>query len=448
MRLQKVITKIIAITLFLWAANLNTIRAEDAVKIDYVAKFNELSRPADYNENDNAAPYYQKAFELCTAPPEQLSPSDLKTWPKYLNKEKQTQLKNWVLANNDALEQLRFGSQKPCYWPEYLGDSLWSIAFPSLAQARKLTLAITSSAKLNAADGNFKTAFSDLLLCRQFKNHLMGKKPLIDQLVGMSVESLANDAAFQILDKRQPPSNLLKDFQGQLSALRANQTYAIDFTFDRLLAYDHIQRIFTDDGQGSGHIITSSSGQTQNLSEEEKMLISSMLSQLTKQQKRDWNKMEKRQTTELANRVFEYLGSAALKMPYQLHKKGKAIDKITNEMTETNPMLNLLTPAFGKAIEMSHRTRTQTDALITTIAVLRYKADKNQLPENLDRLVADGYLNNPPQDPYSAGPLTYKRTDYNFLLYSLGANFDDDGGTPDRWGQEGGDHVFWPLIHY
>jgi len=33
------------------------------------------------------------------------------------------------------------------------------------------------------------------------------------------------------------------------------------------------------------------------------------------------------------------------------------------------------------------------------------------------------------------------------LLYSLGADFDDDGGKPSKWGEgeKGGDQVFWPL---
>ena len=50
-------------------------------------------------------------------------------------------------------------------------------------------------------------------------------------------------------------------------------------------------------------------------------------------------------------------------------------------------------------------------------------------------------------DPYSDKPLVYKRLDNSFTLYSLGADFDDDGGTPSNWGEgdKGGDAVFWPV---
>jgi hypothetical protein len=50
-------------------------------------------------------------------------------------------------------------------------------------------------------------------------------------------------------------------------------------------------------------------------------------------------------------------------------------------------------------------------------------------------------------DPFSSGPLVYKLTDNNFILYSLAADFNDDGGKHDpKWAGEGdGDYVFWPV---
>ena len=52
-----------------------------------------------------------------------------------------------------------------------------------------------------------------------------------------------------------------------------------------------------------------------------------------------------------------------------------------------------------------------------------------------------------PFDFYRSGPLTYRKTEDSFILYSLGQDRDDDGGTPSKWGTppEGGDQVFWPV---
>jgi len=58
-----------------------------------------------------------------------------------------------------------------------------------------------------------------------------------------------------------------------------------------------------------------------------------------------------------------------------------------------------------------------------------------------------------PIDPYSDQPLVYKRTESDFVLYGVGENFKDDGGTVAvvdgrlrKWGtKEEGDWVFWPV---
>jgi hypothetical protein len=55
-------------------------------------------------------------------------------------------------------------------------------------------------------------------------------------------------------------------------------------------------------------------------------------------------------------------------------------------------------------------------------------------------------------DPFSDKPLVYRRTDDDFILYSVGYNFVDDGGVPgiDRndkyrvWADYG-DRIFWPM---
>jgi len=76
-----------------------------------------------------------------------------------------------------------------------------------------------------------------------------------------------------------------------------------------------------------------------------------------------------------------------------------------------------------------YETKAQTEALITVLAILRYKADTGQFPETLDGLVSSGYLKAVPNDPYSNSALVYKLTEDGFKLYSVGKDFSDDGGT-------------------
>ena len=58
-----------------------------------------------------------------------------------------------------------------------------------------------------------------------------------------------------------------------------------------------------------------------------------------------------------------------------------------------------------------------------------------------------------PADPFSDEALKYRKTDDDFILYSVGLNFVDDGGVPGKtkkgknktW-TDNGDAVFWPVM--
>jgi len=371
------------------------------IKVNYVAEYNKITRPPNYDPNDNAAPYYQKAFELSIEQPEQLSKSEIKVWPKDLPEEKQVLLQNWVSANSDALEQLKLGTQRPYYWPEYKGDSMWDIAMPSLGKARFLTYATCARTRLNATEGNFKEAFSDLLICYKFGKHFTGRGTLVGQLIGIAIRSMVAQSGFKILDGAKPGPNLLENFQQHLEVLNSKQSYTIDFTAERLLIYDNIQRMFTDDGKGGGHVYG-----TRFLENKAHLKILFGCGEaLTLEEKRIWRKLDRRQTTKLADEMFEYFSQQARKTPWHLHDEGENINKVAEEMTKDNLLVKMLTPNAGRVMEMSFRVKVHTDALITTLALLRYKADKGQLPENLNQLVLAGYLKGLPIDPFSDNPL-------------------------------------------
>ncbi len=411
------------------------------IKINYVAKLNEISKPADYDPNNNAAPYYKKALDLCVVEPEEFTSSDLKAWPKDLSDEKLVLLKKWVSDNTEALEQIKLGTQKPFYWLEYQGNSMWDIVMPSLANARKLTYAICSQAKIKAADGDFEGAFSDILTGYKFGAHFTGRETsLVEQLVGMAIRELALQSAFQILDKEKPNPNLMKDFQLQLEGLSDTKSFVIDFAAEKFLLYDNIQRTFTDDGQGSGHIYGTRQG-------EDKTAMKVLFGEdLTEDEMNSLDKLDRHQTTELADKIYEYLSQQAYQTPWQLHNEGQNIEKVLEEMTKDNLLVHLFMPAAPRVIEISYRGKVETDALITTIALLRYKAEKGQFPENLQQLIETGYLKELPIDSFSDKELVYKRTDNDFILYSFAADLDDDGGVPTKWGkEESGDRVFWPV---
>jgi len=101
-----------------------------------------------------------------------------------------------------------------------------------------------------------------------------------------------------------------------------------------------------------------------------------------------------------------------------------------------------------------YKEKAQTEALITVLAILRYKNDAGQFPQTLDVLAAKDYLRSVPSDPYSGNSLIYKLTDDGFNLYSVGKDFTDNGGCIDKnqvfmkeisLHLDTPDIVYWPI---
>ena len=105
-------------------------------------------------------------------------------------------------------------------------------------------------------------------------------------------------------------------------------------------------------------------------------------------------------------------------------------------------------PALGRAGEISYQTKAGYEATLTILALQRWKADHGAYPESLAELVQGEYLQRVPDDPYAEGTLRYEKREDNFVLYSLGEDFEDNGGIEDpedSWGrkEKGYDRVFW-----
>ena len=86
--------------------------------------------------------------------------------------------------------------------------------------------------------------------------------------------------------------------------------------------------------------------------------------------------------------------------------------------------------------------------LRTEVALLRYKRAHGRFPATLDALSPEYLRPERMTDPFTQAPLRYRPTGSSFLLYSIGTDLKDGGGTPCRSPVNGpGDIVagrMWP----
>ena len=66
---------------------------------------------------------------------------------------------------------------------------------------------------------------------------------------------------------------------------------------------------------------------------------------------------------------------------------------------------------------------------LTALALRAYKLEHNVYPTKLQELVPN-YLKQVPADPFGGEALRYKRAGNSYVLWSIGPDGIDDGGTP------------------
>ncbi len=437
---------------------------QPTIGINYVEKLMLMTRPVA-DESQNAAPLYQKAIDAFKEPP--LVEDEIgteksllvairdKDWIDDLDDNELSALKQWISDNSEAINLFEQASHRSyCWWNRRAEDNIvLDVLLPELNEMRSFARLLCWRAKLRAFDGDAGGAFDDLLTCYRAGRHYKGPRFLIEQLVGITVQAMSAGTAMTILNNQQVESNLLKSFQAELEKLMAEDTFIMDLNAEKFLALDFIQRCYTNNGSGSGHMIPSSVGAfpyfefggfENSVLNYSQFLAVALVSADRGNMSREFEK------------IYDTAQEWTYKTPWQLREENVDLEMGMDKWSRLKqiqywPVMVLL-PAFVRASEIGHRSKIGFEALLTIVALLRYHQDNGQYPQNLAELIAGDYLKQLPMDSYSAQTLIYKRTDGDFIIYSVGPNFTDDGGTVaedggilQKWGtKEQGDIVFWP----
>jgi len=417
------------------------------VTTDYAAEFLELSKPTGYDPNDDAREDYTKAIQSVMEFPEELRKAH-QSYPTQWSREERERAESWVVSNTEVLEHVEKGAQKSCYWLEYehKDSTVLSVLPRNLDKFRHLAFALCMRAELRTNQGELEQGFSDVLCCYQLGRHMLRNKTLISKLVAVAIINLSVQTTQMILSNEEIEPIQLTRIQEQFETFAESNKIEFNFMEERFICLDVIQRIFTDDGHGGGHIPRLAFNKRKLPNGEFESDIG-YFAFVSESDIRVWKKLERHRTTAEVKRYYNLSKEACLMSPWEYNRGFNDIKISIEIIKKRNPLIKTFSPAIDRLVEIAARFRAEQDALIATLGILRYKADTQKLPRDLSELVATGYLKTVPDDPFSDGSITYRLTDEGFILYSFGADFDDDGGMSSWWGygEQGGDQVFWPV---
>jgi hypothetical protein len=424
-----------------------------AITVDYIAEFNRLTHPVA-DENLNAAPLFEQAAAMCPNMPERKR----NPWQKSFfdaDEAERREIEGWVQLCSDSLNLIAQGTEKPYFWQQHKtsgdpnddGSLLFSFNSSDLSKFRNLTRALCFRAQIQAVKGEYSQAFDDLIVCYKFgrlTGH--GEKTIVEQLVGIGIQARAASNICEILSHYPVPSEELAVLQADFAEAQASQEFGIRLLFEKLAIHDEIQRCFTEDRLGGGHpylrrLQDLSGGGGMGEIPPNALPVRILFFHP--------NKAETRQD---ADEYYDFFEEISKMSPAELKLKSIDLNKKLESMIKGNIFLNIMAPALGKVYRTSYRFKAEVQSVPVIIAALRFKIGKGHYPEDLAELQQFGYIKEIPIDPFSDQPLVYKRTEDNFILYSVGFNFKDDGGQVYRdekgkvrlWGDEA-DAVFWPV---
>lgn len=425
------------------------------VTVDYLAQYNQLSCPKNYNPAENAAFYYQKAYDAFVKMPDELSP--LKYWADANDLQKAT-LKNWLVSNTTAFDYFRKGVDKPYLWVERNPSNriyaMGGFTIPDLEQYRKLIFAVILQARSFAAEGRYQAAFESLVTCYRSAHHKCQSNLLLfEQYSGLYTQIKVVENGFLITEQYEIDSLALKYFQDALQTEFEKNSFVPGLHAEKLNIYDAVQCAFLDDGKGTGRWAWSNRWHVMPLLTDKSAFQVKCIN-MGRRLDACFVGPTRNEMAEKIEEIALLTDQAMTKTPWQIQQEGIDYFEQIKTINNSHILFDFLGLDSSGIYRQYYKEKAQTEALIAVLAIRRYKNDTGQLPETLDILVAKDYLRSVPRDPYSGNSLIYKLTDVGFKLYSVGKDFTDNGGCIDKNTSflpeislhfESPDVVYWPI---
>ena len=372
--------------------------------------------------------------------------SDLKVWQEYFRKlagvtnffpvthQPQKPAEDVLLAlskYDSTIEELRAASKLPySRFPlGYNDDNPGGILLPHLAPLKGCvrTLQLRSSAELEA--GHSEKALDDINLMLRLTEAIRNEPITISHLVRLAMlqiemqpiwEGLAehnwNDAQLGALDAELGKLDFLADYNFFMRGKRAFLIGVIDHLRRNR---QEIENIGPMEREGSSDV------------RKENTLDKIMNSPLNRLVPRGWFEQNKVAVCQMHSEYFLPIVNLEKRVVSVAAEKraAAACRGVGTKLTPYNWFISLVSPNFSNVQEKFARAQSHTDLARIACALERYRLAHGTFPETLDALTPQ-FMKKIPHDIMNGKPLNYRlTTEGQFILYSVGRNETDDGGS-------------------
>jgi len=314
------------------------------------------------------------------------------------------------------------------------GGPVINMLLPNLGSARNMARFQVARARIALEEGDpaqFVVAMEETLALGRALSH---QATLIDHLVGIAIHALVLGEI-----RRQMMTGALdaEEIAGLLEAIDRQPLGPLGIAIEgeRMNVLDVIQRTYTDDGNGGGRFLpaefaalSASMGAATGASLGG--LASSPIANVA-----GTLFPSRRQMTETVDTF--YFGIIDLsELPHHRREDAPFDPGAFVDWRDWRyVLLQTMVPAFNRTLQSQSQIQLSRAGTRLMLAIELHRARHGALPESLQELVP-GELAEIPADPYSPDGLVYRRVEpeddehgRDYLLYSVGADRTDDGGT-------------------
>jgi hypothetical protein len=348
----------------------------------------------------------------------------------------------WVEGNQKHLATIVEATKRPkCYEP-LIGDMVIAVLLTGTQQSREAARILATDAMYQLSQGKTDKAWEDLLACHRLARLIGQGSTLIDTLVAILINQMAETGDRALLEHGKLSSAQIAKMRADLANLPPMPKMADNINLgERFLFLDCVATLAREGASKMSQIMGSDSHDKNGNS------LESFLDALAKETI-DWDIILRmgnswydrlheacakptRAEQEKALRAYETdlkemakeakdLKSLALSM---LGGPTKAISERVGQV-----LISLLMPALSAAMNAENRSTMQGELNDLAFALALYKADNGAYPAKLDELTPK-YIGRIPKDICAKeADLHYRQEGNGFVLYGVGQNGKDDGG--------------------
>lgn len=433
--------------------------ARPTISHDYIADYNApiLAVP----EAERAWPLYREAIIALEPLPTELRDR----WPiEYADDEKLADGRAYLDRNTTTIALAHRAAERPLLGA-ILGDpqaetthieranrhsSAWLATHNSTAptdpsligspqtflnMARELTRLLRSDLTVAIVNGDAARAERSVRTLMQIGCHADQGRFVISALVAMEVDGVLYDAIRVILNDR-PELLTSEQCQKLAHAIAAagdpGDRVAAALRAERTAFLDLVQRVYSDDGSGDGHMTArgmaflthttyGGSGPAMRLIDEALMPLAAGTALSRSELIARYDKVIQLGLDEIQRPLW------VAPAPEVFHAYAHHNENLYRKAR--NWPANLMVPGFSHATRGVHHHRVQRDATLAAIALELHRREHGSYPALLTAL-SPRYLPRLPVDPADGQPLRYRLAAGKPVIYSVGADGADDSGTP------------------